>query len=87
MCHFVFVLRGKAGEFQRDVLLTFVFQRGSITATWRAHRRPVGASCEFLWVSWEAGELQQDVISIFIFLRGAVSGHMQGSQESNWGIL
>jgi len=60
MCHFVFVLlRGKAGEFQRDVLLTFVFQRGSITATWRAHRSPVGASCRFVLAFWEAEELQQ----------------------------
>ena len=45
---FVF-LRGEAGEFQRDVILSFVVQRGSTTATWRAHRSPVGASCEFPW--------------------------------------
>ena len=52
--------------------MTFVFQRGSTTATCRAHRSPVGASCEFLLAFWEAGELQQDVVLIMVFLRGAI---------------
>ncbi len=45
----------EAGELQRDDISIFVFQRGTIVATCRAHRSLVGASCEFLGALWEAG--------------------------------
>ena len=90
MCHFVVVLlRGKAGEFQRDVLLTFVFQRGSITATWRAHRSPVGASCRFLLAFVEAGELQQSFGLLFpsvgpLWPHAGLTGVQLGHLVSFW---
>ena len=52
---YIFVCVFLAGELQRDDISIFVFQRGTIVATCRAHRSLVGASCEFLGALWEAG--------------------------------
>ena len=88
MCHFVFVfLRGKAGEFQRDVLLTFGFS--AEVGPLRPHGGFAGVQLGHLvglcWLFGRLGSFNSHLD--FCFPAWGHYGHMQGSQESSWGIL